>query len=144
MNKVFIGGAFYNTGNEDKLKFDIYTQFLIERFPTANIVAPEDIAAFKNNFIKTNLKATNEQIATAMVNFDLEQVRTADLLVVDLSISSTGLGLELGVALEHQKMVKLFAKQGSKISDMIIGAFKNKIVYYIDLNDLKKKLKNNL
>ena len=40
-----------------------------------------------------------------MVDFDLAQIRTADLLFADVTNKSAGVGIELGVAKENNKKI---------------------------------------
>ena len=78
-----------------------------------------------------------------MVNYDLNFVKEADLLFVNLSNKSFGVGMELGIAKEYNKKVFLVAKQGTQISNMVLGAFPNsKVHYYSNQNELFEIIEN--
>ena len=76
-----------------------------------------------------------------MVDYDLDLVRNCDIMVCDISQISTGLGIELGVALEHNKKIVFFYETGSYVSNMIKGAFsKAEFIEYQNIESLKQSL----
>lgn len=80
-----------------------------------------------------------------MVQYDLSEVRSSDLIICDLSEISTGMGLELGVAHEISKKILFLYKKNSYVSNMITGAFMNScFIEYRDIKELEKKLETEI
>ena len=78
-----------------------------------------------------------------MVDYDLLLVKTAKMLVVDVSNKSTGLGIELGTIVNDNKPLIFVAKEGSKISNMVYGAFPEiEVNFYSNKEDLEKIIEN--
>lgn len=70
-------------------------------------------------------------------NFQLLNDR--DAVLAEVSQPSHGVGMEVWEAVKTDKHVVIMSKNGSKISDMILGVADAKIGYN-DMNDLKEKL----
>ena len=141
MKNIFLMGAYFTTKKEDIDLYPIIAEFIKNNFKNVNITQPIDIENFRKNYIKQNPQATIENINEAMVNYDLDLIRKSDLLIVDLTNKSTGVGIELGVAKENNKKLIFFAKKDSKISNMVYGAFSNiPVFYYETLQELKNFL----
>lgn len=139
MKSIFVLGAYTDTNKQDLEIYTYLSSYLKTRFIDYEIIDPFVIENYR--------KTLTENIDEEMVIYDLNCVKKASLLVADLTNKSTGVGIELGIALEHSKSVILLAKKGSNISNMIKGAFaKNKIFYYEDIDDicniLSKELDN--
>ncbi len=143
--KIFLAGAVSFAYESQIKKYELYEKVLKKKFKKAEIITPKTIWEFRENF-KNEHKRTKELVLNInMVNFDLDHIKTSDLIVCDLSELSTGLGLELGVVLENKKDIIFFFEKGSYISNMITGAFPNsKFVIYENEKDLEKLLNENL
>ena len=143
--KIFVCGAVFGIDVEESKKFDVYENVLKKLYPETEIVVPNTISQFRNDFIKANPQVSEDVVNTKMSEFDLRQVKESDCLVCDLSLLSTGLGLELGVALENRKTIFCFAKTDSKISNLVLGTFApNGITNYDSLDMLAVQLKEKL
>ena len=142
MKNIFIMGAFFNTDQQDIDVYSYIADVFKTTFKNVSITQPIDIENYRNNFIKENPNADINTINKAMVDYDLFKIKKADLLFCDVSNKSTGVGIELGVAKEHNINIVFCAKKNSKISNMVYGAFPDKNVYYYSsLNDLQKYIK---
>ena len=143
--KIFLAGAVSFAYESQIQKYEIFEKVLKKKFRKSEIITPKNICQFREAF-KNEHKRTKEIVLNQkMVDFDLEHIKTSDLVVCDLSELSTGLGLELGVVLESKKNIIFFFEKGSYISNMIFGAFPNaKFVMYDNLTDLKTKLEETL
>ena len=144
IKKVFIIGAV--TGVEDSVwAYDELGKVVTSVLGDVELITPNTIFDYRNNYILHHKSATEEEINYNMVKFDLEQVATADLVVGDLTVKSTGVGIELGTIqnLDNEKI--FFAKQNEVVSNMVLGAFPNtKVIRYKDFEDFKIKLKQAL
>ena len=143
--KVFIAGAVSFAGEGQLSKYDVYKRILTEMVGDLSLTTPDDIWAYREKCIAENPKATKIEIDNMMTDFDLQRVRESDLLVCDLSVRSTGMGIELGVAHENRVKTIFCFEEGVEISNMITGTFKgSKFICYKDLVELAKKLKKEL
>lgn len=144
IKKVFIIGAV--TGVEDSVwAYDELGKVVTSVLGDVELITPNTIFDYRNNYILHHKSATEEEINYNMVKFDLEQVAAADLIVGDLTVKSTGVGIELGTIqnLDNEKI--FFAKQNEVVSNMVLGAFPNtKVIRYKDFEDFKIKLKQAL
>lgn len=59
--------------------------------------------------------------AEDVYNYDRNQVLQCDLFVAIVDLPSTGLGMEIGFAIENNKPMLICYKAGTKISRMILG-----------------------
>ena len=139
--KVFIAGA-VTAANENQLKkYNVYKKILMNVFGEISLTTPDDIWDFRNKCIKENPKAQKIEIDKMMTDFDLQKIRESDLIVCDLTVSSTGMGIELGVAHENRNKVVFCFEGGSNVSNMITGTFSSsKFVSYKNLRELEKEL----
>ncbi len=143
--KIFIVGAVSSASEQQLSKYKVYKQVLTDVFDDLSLTTPDDIWDYRLKCIAENPNASKIDIDNMMTNFDLQKVRESDLLVGDLSVRSTGMGIELGVANENKVKAIFFFEEGTEISNMITGTFKgSKFVSYKDLTELSKKLKNEL
>lgn len=141
MEHIFVAGAYFATDKNDTDIYPFITKILKEKYPNLKCVMPTDIDKYRENFIKENPSATIQQINKAMVDFDIMQVKTAKMLIADVSNKSTGLGIELGSIFADNKPLIFVAKEGSQISNMVYGAFPHiQIHYYKNRDDLKNIL----
>ena len=144
IKKVFIIGAV--TGVEDTVSaYDELGKVVTSVLGDIELTTPNTIFDFRNNYILHHKAATEEEINYNMVKFDLEKVGEADLIVGDLTVKSTGVGIELGTLVNKDNKKIFFAKEGEVVSNMVLGAFpKNKIIRYNDFEDFKLKLEKEL
>ena len=144
IKKVFIIGAV--TGVEDTIDaYDELGKVVVSVLGEVELITPNTIFDYRNDYIKTHKSASEEEINYNMVKFDLDCVRTADLVVGDLSIKSTGVGIELGTILNEGNKKLFFAKEDAVVSNMILGAFSDVgVIRYKTFDDFKQKLKEEL
>ncbi|MBQ3158093.1 MAG: hypothetical protein IJB98_00185 [Clostridia bacterium] len=143
MVHIFVAGAYFTTNKNDTDMYPFITNILKRKFPSLNIIMPTDIEKYRENFINQNPNASIKQINKAMVDYDLLLVKTAKMLVVDVSNKSTGLGIELGTIVNDNKPLIFIAKEGSKISNMVYGAFPEiEVNFYSNKEDLEKIIEN--
>ena len=143
--KIFLAGSVSFADQSQIKKYELYEKILKKKFKKLELITPNNIWQFRENLKLKNPKAKEIDLNKEMVDFDILQVKTSDLIVCDLSNLSTGMGIELGVAFENNKKNIFFFEKGSYISNMILGAFhKSKFIMYENLNDLKLKLEENL
>lgn len=78
--------------------------------------------------------------------WDTNCVKTCDCFIADATYPSTGLGIEIGLAIEHKKSILAIAKKGAKVSSMVTGitAKKFSFMWYENaldvVEDIKKKI----
>ena len=144
IKKVFIIGAV--TGVEDTVSaYDELGKVVVSVLGDVELITPNTIFDYRNNYILHHKTATEEEINYNMVKFDLEQVSTADLVVGDLTLKSTGVGIELVTISNLDNKKIFFAKEGEVVSNMVLGTFpKNKVIRYKTFDDFKEKLKKEL
>ena len=142
MLDIFIGGSFTGQGKET---LDIYRhiKFKINKIiNNANIINPDDIDLFRENYKKLNPNCTDFELDKAMVDFDLQFVKNCDIVIFDVTNRSIGVGMELGMLYNEEKPLLLIAKRGAIISNMVLGAFRQGIKYYDNLDELDNILEN--
>ena len=136
--KIFIMGAVSSADERQLEKYNLYRKVL-SKF--ADLTTPDDIWEYRQKSEKAFPNKAKEEIDEIMVEYDLGCVRKSDLLVCDLSMQSTGVGVELGVAHEKKISAIFFYEKGAHISNMIKGAFpQSDFVEYDNLADLNDKL----
>ncbi len=67
------------------------------------------------------------------------EMDACDALLVEFSEKGVGVGLEVGYTYAHKKPIIVIAREGSDISDTIVGVAQ-KIIFYTSYEDMKKKL----
>lgn len=136
--KIFLAGA-VSTATENQIKkYNVY-KGVLETF--GELTYPDKIWEFRQKCIDENHEKSKLEIDKMMTDFDLNLVRECDIMVCDISQISTGLGIELGVALEHNKQVVFFYEKGSYVSNMITGSFNESLfVEYENEESLKNQL----
>lgn len=74
-----------------------------------------------------------------------QSVREGDLVIGEQSYPSTGQGMEIRECAILKKPLIVVAKEGSTISGLVKGCpILKEILYYKDITDLEKKLRNYL
>ena len=140
--KIFLAGAVSSASENQLQKYNVY-KAVLESF--GDLTFPDKIWEFRQKCIDENPEKTKIEIDKLMTDYDLNLVRESDIIVCDISQVSTGLGIELGVALEHKKKIIFFYEKGSYISNMITGSFsKCSFFEYEDIEVLKQKLSKTL
>lgn len=136
--KLFLAGA-VSTATEDQIKkYGVY-KTVLEGF--GELTYPDKIWEFRQKCIDENPEKSKLKIDKMMTDFDLNLVRECDVMICDISQISTGLGIELGVALEHKKQIVFFYEKGSYVSNMITGSFNESLfVEYENEEILKNQL----
>ena len=93
-----------------------------------NIYSPLDTMQFKGN--------DTERYDRAM-----ELLRETKIIIAEMSVPSTGQGMELQEAVRLDIPIIVIAKSGSKVSGLIKGSGKIKsILYYNNIEDIEKEL----
>ncbi len=140
--KVAILGAVHGTSPSERLIFETYKAAVSLKIEHAEILTPNKIYEHRAEFVKNNPKATDIDAVADMVRFDLEEVSNSDLVLVDISLRSTGLGMELARIAEKKHIrVLLFAKSDCLYSDMIVGLFPDcPVISYGSADELAQKL----
>lgn len=136
--KLFLAGAF-STATESQLeKYNAY-KIILEKF--GELTFPDKILAYREKCMRDFPNKSKIEIDKLMVDYDLGLVRDCDIMICDISQISTGLGIELGVALEQNKKIVFFYETGSYVSNMITGSFSNsEFIEYKNIEDLKQNL----
>ena len=142
MLNIFIGGSFTGQGQET---LDIYRHIkskIKEIVSKVNVINPDDIDIFRENFKKINPQSTDLELDKAMVDFDLQFVKSCDIVIFDVTNRSIGVGMELGMLYKEEKPLLLVAKSGAVVSNMVLGAFNQGVKYYDNLEELDKILED--
>lgn len=93
-----------------------------------NIYSPLDTMKFKGN-------------DTERYNRAMELLKETNIIIAEMSIPSTGQGMELQEAVRQDIPIIVIAKSGSKVSGLIKGSGKVKsILYYNNIEDIEKEL----
>ena len=140
--KVAILGAVHGTTAKEQLIFETYKAAVTLKIEDAEIISPAEIEEHRSEFKRKNPNASYIEATADMVKFDLEVVSNADLVLADVSLRSTGLGMELvKIAEKGHSRVLLFAKNDIPYSNMIDGLFPDSpVVLYKSEEDLAQKL----
>ena len=139
--KVFLAGAVSSADSKQLAKYGVYKNCVLDTLGNIDLTVPDDIWDYRNDCIKYNPDFTKLDVDKAMVKYDLDLVRQADLIICDLSQQSNGMGIELGVACSNNIEVIFFYEAGAYVSNMVTGAFSDsKFIEYKDLDELKNKL----
>lgn len=138
MKTIFVMGAFFDTNQEDINSYSLVKQAFLEKFKNVKIIEPFDIENYQKDFLKNNPDKSFLDSIIAMVNYDLDMVKKSDLLFVNLTNKSFGVGMELGIAKEFNKKAVFIAKENTQISNMVLGGFSiEKVNYYSSFQDIK-------
>ena len=133
--KIFLAGAVSSATESQLKKYDVYKSIL-EEF--GDLTYPDKIWEYRQKCIEEFPDKTKLEIDKLMTDYDLNLVKKCDIIVCDISEISTGLGIELGVALEQNKKTVFFYEKGSYVSNMITGSFfGSEFIEYVDAENLK-------
>jgi hypothetical protein len=72
---------------------------------------------------------------------DRTGVETSDAIVADLTLPSTGVGMELMAAYYHRRRVLIVLKKGSRVSRMLMHMQPKEVVEFDELPDLYVSLR---
>ncbi|MEM0117568.1 MAG: nucleoside 2-deoxyribosyltransferase [Conexivisphaerales archaeon] len=72
---------------------------------------------------------------------DRTGAENCDMLIADVSMPSNGVGMEIMAAYYAGKKIVLLAKNGSRVSRMLLHMKRKEIIFFDDNDDLKNKLK---
>ena len=130
--KIYFAGSIRG-GRDDA---EIYSQ-IIEFLQEYGQVLTEHVG-------KKDLNAMGESILSdkQIHDRDMKWLLESDLMVAEVTNPSLGVGYEIGRAIENnKKIICLYRKSmNKKLSAMISGAKKIKIINYKDIITLKKKI----
>ena len=73
------------------------------------------------NFEILDFVGLNDESSSKIYNHDRKCVLESDFFLAICDLSSIGLGIEIGIALENNKKIILAYHQSSKISKMLLG-----------------------
>ncbi len=139
MEHIFVAGAFFTTSKEDTDIFPFVVKVIKKNTFDIKVIQPIDIENYREKLKKNNPNISLDELNKKMVDYDLNLVATCKYMIADVTNKSLGLGIELGIIKEHNIPLELVARSGSKISNMVFGAFPNsKIQYYSTLQELEK------
>lgn len=140
--KIFLGGAVSVASHKQLEKYNAYKEILSG---FGELTVPDDIWDYRQKCIDESPNEKKIEIDKKMVEYDLNLVKNTELMVCDISEQSTGLGIELGIAKENKIDVIFCYQKGSYVSNMLTGAFFDKVfIEYENIEDLKEKLLKSL
>ena len=130
MKKILITGAVMNT-NCDSI--GIYKKLIqICRENEFEVSSPLDTMEFTGNDEERYIRA-------------MELINSADYIIAEMSIPSTGQGMELQQAIIKNIPILIVAKENSKISGLIKGSKGIvDILYYNNIEDMKENIIKNI
>lgn len=145
MKKVFIIGSVTKVSKRGQKIFDTYKNIVQANLKNAQIILPEDIKNYRIKYRLYNPDASISDTTAAMVDYDLQQIVSSDLLIADVSRASTGLGIEIVTAKSNNKEIIYFANAKSVVSMMLLGYIHpSKINWYKNQKELATILKTYL
>lgn len=137
--KIAVLGAVSGTTPDEYNIFNSYLKVLYKYFDEKDVFSPIALEKFLSDYKEQHKNASLTEVHTEMVKFDLKKVREADFVFVDVSLRSTGVGMELTLC--SNKNVCLFSKEGTNYSNMVEGLLPDApVVKYNDTADLERKL----
>ena len=125
--RILITGSVMNSDEESVCIYQSLLSMIdIENYQVSTSL---DTMAFKGN--------DYERYERAMT-----LLKNTKLMIAEMSITSTGQGMELQQAVIYDIPILVIAKQGSKISSLVKGC-KNvkKIIYYDKIDDIRNDVK---
>ena len=126
MKKVLITGSVMNSNNESIRFYENLVSICVEN--NCDVSSPLDTMKF--------IGTDEERYVRAM-----KLVDSTDFIIAEMSIPSTGQGMELQQAVIKNIPILVIAKKNSKISGLIKGSKKIvDILYYDNIDDIKPKI----
>jgi len=86
-----------------------------------------------------NMKHQNRYSSCELMELTFDKIDTCDLVIIDLTEKGVGLGIEAGYAYAKGVPIITIAKNGSDISETLVGISKN-ILFYNNIEDLEMLL----
>ncbi len=126
MKKLYIGHSLNYATEEFKAEMKAFKQDLKKYFEILDFIGLGD------------------HPAELVYKFDRGQVLKSDMFLAFADEVSTGLGIEIGIALENKKKLIIAHKKGLKISKMVLGIPKNQATFveYEHLDEVEKVLQS--
>ena len=75
-----------------------------------------------------------------LMKITFEEIGSSDIVIVEFSEKGVGLGIEAGYAWAKEIPVWVIAQEGVEISTTLQG-ISTRIIFYEEMNDLKRKLR---
>lgn len=126
MKKILITGSVMNSNDESIKLFENLVNICVEN--KCDVSSPLDTMKFTGS---------DKERYTRAVNL----VDSADYIIAEMSIPSTGQGMELQEAIIKNIPILVLAKRGSKISSLIKGSNKViRIIYYDSIEEVKEEI----
>ena len=126
MKKVLITGSVMNSNDESIEFYENLVSICVEN--NCDVSSPLDTMKFTG---------TDEERYVRAMKF----VDSTDFIIAEMSIPSTGQGMELQQAVIKNIPILVIAKKNSKISGLIKGSKKVvDILYYETIDDIKTKI----
>lgn len=126
MKKILITGSVINSNNKSKKTYEKLVNICIEN--KYEVSSPLDTMKFTGT--------DEERYKRAM-----RLVDSADIIIAEMSIPSTGQGMELQQAIINDIPILILANDGSNISGLIKGSKQViDILYYDDIDKIKQKI----
>lgn len=125
-NKILITGSVMSASSDS---IEIYKKLVkICKDIDDNVSSPLDTMKFKGNDFERYNRA-------------MEFLQNTSIIIAEMSIQSTGQGMELQEAIRLNIPIIVIAKNGSKISGLVKGSGKVKsILYYDNIEDIQEEL----
>ena len=123
--RVLITGSVLSSSLESIETYNQLVSFLNDKYIVSS---PLDTMKFVGNDEERYIRA-------------MDLLHQAEYVIAEMSIPSTGQGMEIQEAINYQKPILVLAKEGSKISGLINGSkgiFK--IVYYQRIEETKDEI----
>lgn len=118
---ICVTGSVLNQNKKSLSKYNLIKQTLIDKCD--KLYTPLETMSFMGSNRERFLRAQ-------------KSITDADIIFADVSLPSTGQGMELMLAKQLRKKVVCIAESGSKVSGLILGAFKE-VFYYSSQKELK-------
>ncbi len=126
--KAFLAIKYYKN-NENKTEI-VKISNILEKQGISTINMAKDIEQWGEKKLKT----PRELMVSTFSHID-----NSDILIADVSELSSGVGIEIGYAYSKNKIIIILSKKKANISNTFKG-IATKIIYYNNLDDLKKQL----
>lgn len=125
-NKILITGTVMSANTDSAETYEKLVKMCKDI--NDNVSSPLDTMNFKGNDFERYNRA-------------MELLQNASIIIAEMSIPSTGQGMELQEAIRLNIPIIVIAKKESKISGLIKGSGKVKsILYYNKIEDIEKQL----
>lgn len=125
-NKILITGTVMSANTDSAETYEKLVKMCKDI--NDNVSSPLDTMNFKGNDFERYNRA-------------MELLQNASIIIAEMSIPSTGQGMELQEAIRLNIPIIVIAKNGSKVSGLVKGSGKVKsILYYDNIEDIKEEV----